>query len=149
MAVADILEWKSTHPLRYVEPITPTVIADVLDLAAETLDKRGWCRGFLGCWGGPLCARGAIFDALGGIGVVESDSWAKTVWQKTEESLLITSEEVGEWGSVPYWNDSADLSKEKVAGLFRDLARQMRKKEGDHGQVRAAVAPRSGPVEGG
>jgi hypothetical protein len=124
--MADILEWKDSHPLRYVEEITESVVADVLSLSAKILANRGWTRQTLGLFGGPVCARGAIWEAVGGFRAVQEDGWANLAAKKAEEALRLVPE-IAAYGSLPYWNDSAELSQGRVIGVFTDLVLLLRK----------------------
>src|SRR5438552_3406792 len=46
--------------------MTQMSVADVLDKAADILDRDGWCTGTLGSDRGPKCALGAMVKAVGG-----------------------------------------------------------------------------------
>lgn len=127
MTTPEILDWKSSHDIRYVEPITPLVVADVLDKAAAIVLERGWTHGRLGSVDGPMCARGAIYEALGGVQVVFTDQWAASVHDRTEETLRSQVPAIALHGSVAYWNDTDLPGADGVAETFQALAAQLRK----------------------
>lgn len=125
--MAGILDWKSSHDIRYVEPITPHVVADVLERAASIILERGWTHGTLGLAGGPMCARGAIYEALGGVPAVFQDQWAAAVHDRADEILRSKVPAIAMYGSIAYWNDTACPGAIGVAETFRTLAAVLRK----------------------
>lgn len=125
--MADILDWKSSHEIRYVEPITPLVVADVLERAAEAVLRVGWTRISLISETGEVCALGAIVVALGGVPTMYDDSWAFATRLQVEKTLIARVPAIAKYGSVPYWNDTANPGAERVALVYRALAAQLRK----------------------
>lgn len=125
--MADILDWKDSHDIRYVEPITPLVVADVLDRAAEIVLKRGWTRGQLTSDDGEVCATGAIVMAFGGVKAMFDDQWRWKTRVRTEEILRKRVPAIAKYDSVPYWNDTDLPGAEGVAETFRTLASLLRK----------------------
>lgn len=125
--MADILDWEDSHDIRYVEPITPLVVADVLDRAAGIVIERGWTHGTLGPVGGPRCAQGALFEALGGVPLVLGDGWLTSVLDRAEETLRSKVPAIAKYNSIPYWNDTDLPGAGGVAETFRTLASLLRK----------------------
>lgn len=125
--MADILDWKSSHEIRYVEPITPLVVADVLERAAGTVLRAGWTRCSLMSGTGEVCASGAIMVALGGISAMRDDQWAHQTRVRVEETLNARVPAIAKHGSVAYWNDTDNPGAAGVAETFRALAAQLRK----------------------
>lgn len=127
--MSDILEWKDSHPIRYVEPITPLVVADVLERAAFLVQKRGWCTRALIDPEGRVCASGAILEAIGGLTAIRDDPWLMLTRDRTIEMVVQRVGDVRDYRSLPYWNDTEKPGAEGVARVFLELAATLRREE--------------------
>jgi hypothetical protein len=89
-------------------------IADVLDDAADLLERAGWIQGKTGDPDGARCALGAIAGV--------------TAYPDSSEifvrSALRIEEAVG--GSLALWNDAPERTKQQVLDTFRLAAKQER-----------------------
>ena len=128
--MADILEWKSSHDIRYVEPITPLLIAEILDCTVQNLEKRGWSRGRLYADDGSMCVLGAIRQAVGGDSAIASDQWTQLALQRTVQAVTESVPSVAAWGALSFWNDSECADQAHAVATLLTVAAVMRAKEG-------------------
>lgn len=90
---------------------TPESIADVLDDAADYIEKYGWTQGALQLDTGEVCAMGAISrcatDALPG--------WAfKSLSRYLDRQI------------IPKWNDQPGRTKQEVLDALRGCSKDLR-----------------------
>jgi hypothetical protein len=101
--------------------------SEVLDLAADMIEKRGWVQGTEG-WGGvsaPLCLEGGILAALGHpafVGITHKEMWACPAYRAVQDYLEYDRE-------LWWWNDTYGRTKEEVIEVLRAAAAVERTKE--------------------
>jgi hypothetical protein len=87
-------------------------VSEVLNAAADLLEKDGWCQDVLKDREGRCCARGAL------IAVHAADDWQGPVYDADE----LLEEAVG--GSIPAWNDLPNQTGENVIATLRHTAKE-------------------------
>lgn len=90
--------------------VTP---ADVLDAAADLLDRDGWCQGYDKDDDGRYCARGATKAAA------SSDTLVGAGARIALTQRLPTH-------NIPAWNDTPGRTQEEVTSTLRRVARELR-----------------------
>lgn len=108
----------------------PMKTSEVLDRAADLLERDGWCQGALHDSAGRMCAVGALRRAI----VVQVDLDPSTLGQvdEVEEAarrrLMAVADPRG-WvgaGGVPDWNDREGRTFQDVLDTFRKAAKNAR-----------------------
>lgn len=100
--------------------MNPEQIADVLDDAADYIEKHGWCQSHLATPDGRVCAQGAIkaVTMSGGI-------WQ---WQPLDGVGMAAYVALRGFvaGSVTGFNDTPERTEQEVLDAFRAAAKQQR-----------------------
>lgn len=86
-------------------------VADLLDDAADLIERRGWCQGRYQDTDGRLCSVGALAAANG-------DTLASYF-----PAVLVLSRRVGD---VVGWNDALGRTEQEVLDTFRAAAKEVR-----------------------
>lgn len=95
--------------------ITP---ADVLEQAADLLERDGWCRGTFTNYQGHHCVRGAIRQ----IGVQLNDY----VLANATQDILAEDLGLSHGGALVIWNDSGVTRRSQVTSRMRKVAKKLR-----------------------
>ncbi len=100
---------------------TPDQVADLLDDAADLLERDGWAQGWLRDPDGRLCAAGAMMAA----DVAGSENCRSPLVQA---GLSAASDTIGGGLSftLPMWNDASDRTEQQVLDLLRTTAKRQR-----------------------
>jgi hypothetical protein len=100
--------------------------SEILEKAAEELEKHGWTKGHFGTAKGPKCASGAIR-------FVSTGRPSNYPWNSREASqaLLELERSLPQMGhsTLVSWNDAPRRTAKQVIELFRKTARRL-KREG-------------------
>lgn len=88
--------------------------ADVLERAAELLERDGWCQRQLHHCDGSRCVRGAIIDAALEVG---EGSLPPSEWLRRH---------LGAKRSLPEWNDDPGRTADEVIAKLREAAKVAR-----------------------
>ena len=112
-------------------------IADLLDGAADVIERDGWHQGDFypgaaGFWGAlaeknglPKCARGAINSAASTSN--NGGGWIPSWARKTAEAADALGAVIG--CPVPHWNDAPERTKREVLDTLRLAAKEQRRAE--------------------
>lgn len=113
---------------------TPTAIADVLDKAADIIDRNGWHQGDLydghqADVGVPVsecrvCAIGAINTAISGQATADLAGYDLLLAGLAETCIDEVLDQG--WWTVPEWNDAAGRTQDDVTTALRNAAARMR-----------------------
>jgi hypothetical protein len=97
-------------------------VADVLDDAADYIEKHGWCQNRLTDIAGRVCAAGAIRAALG---IAESEIPGDT-YHAVRHAIYRVAPLTHEV-PLPSWNDAPDRTEQDVLDMFRAAAKAERR----------------------
>lgn len=125
-----ITEWRTYEDLRTLR-FTYAEVADVLDAAADSIERNGWCQGIL-YEGSKRCVRGGLWQASGA---------DRTPSGRSHRLMTVAEEALGYWLAdqrqehepvhVPTWNDAQCQSEEQAVAALRGCAAFVRR--GDEG----------------
>lgn len=114
--------------------VTPERLADILESAALTLERDGWCQDNL-TLDGKKCARGALCDAIGLTEAQSGPVWAHLRRALTHAELALARHLTAEGGrnegpivDIPGWNDTPGRTAEDVITAMRKTAITLREK---------------------
>jgi hypothetical protein len=98
-------------------------VADLLDRAADLLERDGWCQGSLDNADGQRCVMGAVYAARDDL-VWSNDLASERSLSVTHQATDALFDAIG-W-NIPEWNDSEQTSFEDVLSLLRGVAAEQR-----------------------
>lgn len=107
-------------------------IAEVLDGAADVIERDGWCQNDLTSDDGRHCLMGAIGAHLGTLS--ESGWWNLLAFDEVESKItaardaaaLAAQIDVGPGMNVANWNDAPERTEQEVLDALRLAAKQER-----------------------
>jgi len=92
-------------------------VADVLDSAADYIERHGWTQGVLKSAAGKVCAGGAIVCLSSrDIKIAALSALASQLGDHARSPLI----------AVPYWNDAPDRTEQQVLDALRAAAKSQR-----------------------
>lgn len=106
------------------EKVSPTVIADVLDKAADLLEHNGWTQGNYENIDGALCSVGAIRKVVTQSAYNGSRASARSV-MALEDHLNPGAPHLL-WTQLIDWNDTPGRTMFEVIDLFRAVSKNLR-----------------------
>lgn len=99
--------------------------ADILNRAADELERHGWIQGKYGTTRGAKCIMGAI--AFAGVGKIPTSPFFRWNLQTMAANKILETCTPPRWTAVA-WNDRAGRTKEQVIRLLRRAAKKAEKK---------------------
>ena len=105
--------------------------ADILDKAADLIDRRGWNQGWYINTDGEMCPRGAIYAACGmqpnpnpSVDVMDWPGWSSSAADNAITACDWLDEAVDDYAES--WNDDEGRTKEEVVSTLRAAAQAAR-----------------------
>jgi hypothetical protein len=88
-----------------------------LSAVAEVIRRQGWCQGMLGCYGGPVCIQGAMYQVL------PQDDEIKLTIRMHYLARTLGFETIGD---MTAWNDEADRTVSDVLQRIKGAVRAVK-----------------------